>query len=247
MPLRDHFRPPISEYRRWEGFHGGWPMVIVQKLVPLLPPGFAAEPRVRLGAFYEVDIGAYEDGMPESSPFAEGGGGTATLAQPTLAPTFTGESEVSADYEYEVLVYDERDGRNLVAAIEIVSPGNKDRRDARDAFAAKTSRLLGRGICVSIVDLVTSRKFNLYEKMLRRCRLKDESLGGEPPAIYAATARTRPANRPNPHVRNFDAWFFELSVGKPLPSIPVWLDEGLRVMVDLEASYEETCKVLAIR
>ena len=32
MPLRDHFRPPLSEKRSWEGFHGGWPMMIVAAL-----------------------------------------------------------------------------------------------------------------------------------------------------------------------------------------------------------------------
>ena len=30
MPLRDHFRPPLSDQRSWEGLHGGWPMMIVQ-------------------------------------------------------------------------------------------------------------------------------------------------------------------------------------------------------------------------
>jgi hypothetical protein len=29
MPLRDHFRPPLDDLTSWEGFHGGWPMMIV--------------------------------------------------------------------------------------------------------------------------------------------------------------------------------------------------------------------------
>jgi hypothetical protein len=32
MPLRDHFRPALDKIASWEGFHGGWPMVIVQHL-----------------------------------------------------------------------------------------------------------------------------------------------------------------------------------------------------------------------
>lgn len=36
MPLRDHFRPPLDEIASWEGFHGGWPMVIVQQLRKVL-------------------------------------------------------------------------------------------------------------------------------------------------------------------------------------------------------------------
>lgn len=34
MPLRDHFRPPLSEVSSWEEVHGGWPMVIVQHRQP---------------------------------------------------------------------------------------------------------------------------------------------------------------------------------------------------------------------
>ena len=37
MPLRDHFRPPVSKRSSWEGFHGGWPMRIVEELAPRLP------------------------------------------------------------------------------------------------------------------------------------------------------------------------------------------------------------------
>jgi hypothetical protein len=57
MPLRDHFHPPISKRSSWEGFHGGWPMYIIEELAPRLPEGFIAEPRVHLGTYaYEVLI-----------------------------------------------------------------------------------------------------------------------------------------------------------------------------------------------
>ena len=45
MPLRDHFRPPVSKKSSWEGFHAMWPTCIVQQLRKLLPPGYVAEPR----------------------------------------------------------------------------------------------------------------------------------------------------------------------------------------------------------
>jgi hypothetical protein len=50
MPLRDHFRPPIDDRHSWDELHGGWPMVIVQKLGPKLPPEYVAAPRVHLGS-----------------------------------------------------------------------------------------------------------------------------------------------------------------------------------------------------
>jgi hypothetical protein len=54
MPLRDHFRPPLDQQRSWEGFHGGWPMVIVQSFQARLPPNFVADPRVHLGAAFDT-------------------------------------------------------------------------------------------------------------------------------------------------------------------------------------------------
>jgi len=37
MPLRDHFRPPLDDVHSWDELHGGWPMMIVRKLVEVLP------------------------------------------------------------------------------------------------------------------------------------------------------------------------------------------------------------------
>ena len=60
MPLRDHFRPPVSKQASWEGFHGMWPASIVQQLRKRLPPGYVAEPRAHLGTLMEIDVGALE-------------------------------------------------------------------------------------------------------------------------------------------------------------------------------------------
>ena len=35
-------------------------------------------------------------------------------------------------------------------------------------------------------------------------------------------------------------------VGQPLPEIPLWLTEELRVTLPLEVGYEETCRILGI-
>src|SRR5207244_2285614 len=129
MPLRDHFRPPVSTRSSWEGLHGGWPMAMVQRLSPLLPAEFTAEPRVHLGTYYEMDVSAYEDDEPKkpwlSSEKESGGVATATWAPPQ--PTFAVDADLAEQYEYEVLVYDQAHGRHLVAAVETVSPANKDR------------------------------------------------------------------------------------------------------------------------
>lgn len=64
MPLRDHFHPPISKRSSWEGFHGGWPMRIVEELAPRLPERFVAEPRVHLGSPEEYTTGQTLPSLP---------------------------------------------------------------------------------------------------------------------------------------------------------------------------------------
>jgi hypothetical protein len=44
-----------------------------------------------------------------------------------------------------------------------------------------------------------------------------------------------------------EIWAYLLAVGSNLPTLPIWLDEDRAVSLDLEASYEETCRALRIR
>ncbi len=91
MPLRDHFRSPLDDETQWEGFHGGWPMMIVAHLSRDLPRRYVAAPRVHSGAAVEIDVATYEKdalGSP-SLPESQGNGGVATAVwappQPTLS------------------------------------------------------------------------------------------------------------------------------------------------------------------
>ena len=63
MPLRDHFRSPLDDVHSWDGLHGGWPAMIVQKLIEVLPEPHFAAPRVHLGTLSEVDIGTEGNGV----------------------------------------------------------------------------------------------------------------------------------------------------------------------------------------
>src|SRR4051812_49906554 len=93
MPLRDHFRPPVEKRHSWDELHGGWPMVIVQKLFPHLPDGFVAAPGVHLGTAFEIDVSAYEQDEPVAAPMPggrdSGGGGVAVAPPPPPQPTLT--------------------------------------------------------------------------------------------------------------------------------------------------------------
>jgi hypothetical protein len=157
------------------------------------------------------------------------------------APTMVAEAELTEQYEYEVLVYDHSRGRQLVAAVEIVSPANKDRPENRRAFVAKCSALLQKRVCVSIVDLVTTRHFNLYADLLESIDRPDPKFA-PPPATYAVTCRgRRVCEKPR-----FETWAYPLVVGQPLPILPIWLTDDLAVSLDLETSYEEACRALRV-
>src|SRR5438105_10059976 len=109
MPLRDHFRPPVWKQASWEGFHGCWPMTMVQQLSRRLPENFSAEPRVHLGTFLEIDDRAY-DGVEAAVPSrstSNGAGGIATATWAPPQPTLAVDSDLAAQYEYEVLVFDQ--------------------------------------------------------------------------------------------------------------------------------------------
>ena len=54
----------------------------------------------------------------------------------------------------------------LVAAIELISPANKDRPEHRSQFTSKCAALLRQGVSLVLVDVVTARNVNLYADLL---------------------------------------------------------------------------------
>lgn len=244
MPLRDHFRPPVSKQSSWEGFHGFWPAAMVQALANQLPTGYVAEPRVHLGSFYEIDVTTYQHSGPDESvprP-STSNGGVAVAPSAAPAPTFAVDAEIPEQYEYEVLIYDVERARTLVAAVEIVSPANKDRPESRQLFVAKCAALMRKGVCVSIVDLVTVRHNNLYVDLLTLIGCTDPAFASNPSPTYAVTCRRHMVNRKS----RVETWSHRLTIGQALPSLPIWLDEIRSVTLDLETSYEQTCRTLRI-
>ena len=199
MPLRDHFRPPLDKKTSWEGFHGSWPAVIVMALNRKLPPRYLAEPRVHLGVSMEIDVTAFDEEMPAppASGFARTGeGGVATAVWAPPRPTFAVATDLPDQYAYEVRVFDTWRDRRLVAAVELVSPANKDRPENRRAFVTKCAALLQQRVSVAIVDLVTTRQFNLYGDLLDLIGQADPAAGPSRPRCMPPPAAGRPRMRP---------------------------------------------------
>jgi hypothetical protein len=141
MPLLDHFHPPLFGKRHWESFHSAWAAYLAEDLNRRLPEHYFAEEFPHAGAaVVEIDVGTFEDAVGSADA---DGSATATLPSKTWAPpkaAFTIPA-VFAD-DFEVRVISNKPGPTLVAAIELVSPRNKDRAEARRAFAIKCASYL---------------------------------------------------------------------------------------------------------
>ena len=112
----------------------------------------------------------------------------------------------------------------------------------RRVFVARCAALLQQQVSVVLVDVVTTSQFNLYGALLELIGQDDPCLAPEPPPLYAAACRWARAG----DAWRFRAWTYTLTLGQPLPTLPLWLSDRLAVPLELEASYEETCRSLRI-
>jgi hypothetical protein len=243
MPLLDHFHPPLFPERRWESFHAIWATAIVARLnEAVLPSAYYAETQVHIGGRVEVDVATLE-GAPPAGPTAAapGNGPVATLpaagvwAPPAPALVL---STIFPD-EIEVQVFGSPTGAHLVAALELVSPGNKDRPETRQAFTAKCSSYLQLGIGLVIVDVVTDRLANLHNELLRLLGQPEAARMPGEAELYAVAYR--PARRAAGD--QIDCWPVPLAVGQALPTLPLALRDGPTLPVDLELTYSQARRI----
>src|SRR5439155_25424907 len=82
------------------------------------------------------------------------------------APGLAVAVELPAVDEVEVQVFADDGDPRLAAAVELLSPRNKDRPQARQAFAVKCVGYLQQGSSVVVVDTVTTRRADLNAAIL---------------------------------------------------------------------------------
>lgn len=228
--LRDHFHPPFSDQYGWKSFHTQWAAVLTADLNTRLPEGWRAAGEAEFGI--EVDVGVLDDNGDTTTPDAD----SWQPDPPTKTIPFTMTTDV-----VEVRVKNPSYGPELVGAIELVSPANKDRPGTRDAFASKCASLLHEGAGLVIVDIVTSRRANLHEQIVRKWEADDLEFQS---GIYATAYR--PANADSNGQSSLDIWAEELQLGSPLPILPLCLRVGPTMPIDLNASYLQTLEQLRI-
>jgi len=237
MPLFDHFRPPVENDLPWDSLHSAWATYIATALNQRwLTRDFIALEHTHAGPHVEIDVGTYERPVPPVRP-STSNGGVATLPEVYAPPrALTAIPAVFPD-RFEVRVFSRQDGRQLVGAIELVSSGNKDREEERQAFVAKCANYLQQGVSVVVIDVVTNRRANLHNDLLH---FLNAEAGRLPEEVYLYAAAYRPVLRAQkPQI---DVWAERCSVAAALPTMPLRLTGDLFVPVELEATYTETCR-----
>jgi hypothetical protein len=120
---------------------------------------------------------------------------------------------------------------DVVAVVEVVSPGNKASAHAIRAFARKAVQLLQAGVNLSIVDLFPPGPRDpqgIHKVIWDRVRDEPFALPPDKPltvAAYAAGPDTV-------------AYVEPVAVGEPLPDMPIFLTADHYVPCPLEATYQ---------
>lgn len=238
MPLLDHFHPPLKGRRHWHSFHNAWATHLAAALNQQLPEGYFAEPNVMFGI--EIDVAALEEppALLAAPAATSGASAVPCLAWTPPAPAQT-VPFLPVSETVEVTVFNSSGGPNLVGAIELVSPANKDRAEHRQAFVSKCETYLHQGVGLVVIDIVTERAANLHNELL--VRLTDSSVLPLPAHLYATAYRV--VNRDETAL---DIWQETLALGQPLPTLPLWLRGDLCLPVELHSTYERTCLDLRI-
>jgi hypothetical protein len=155
------------------------------------------------------------------------------LNESLLPAGYFAEIEAGFPAGYGVRVFAAEAEPTLVAAVELVSPANKDAERARHAFAARCASYLQQGTGLVVVDIVTSQPANMHDELTRLLGWGGGSREiGDPPLEAVGY---RPAHREGSDV--IDVWPYPLAVGEPLVVVPLALSGAGCMPLDLEASY----------
>ena len=164
-----------------------------------------------------------------SSPDPEDVGGLALATAPPTTAIRDSLDEVSTSPARRRVVIRHASSDDAVGLIEIVSPGNKDRRSAVDQFIGKVTAAVREGLNVQVIDLFPPGRFDpggLHATIWAE-------LGGtyDPPAdrplALAAYAAALPVT----------AYVEPAAVGMSVADLPLFLTPDRYVNVPLETTY----------
>jgi hypothetical protein len=249
MPIHDWTRVFAGAFHH---FHHEWISEIQRALNRgLLPSDYyamAEQVMGRRGDEEEDEVGRSQPDVltlqiPGASaggrnPAAVGGGVAVADAPPKIRFRSTTNASLYAAKAKAVVVR-HQSGHEVVAVIELVSPGNKaNTRDFR-AFVDKTQGLLAAGIHVLVVDLFPPTRRDpegLHPEIFGEEGEDDSAEGGGRPFRFSPA---KPLTCASYVASRYGGAYVEpLAVGDPLPdAMPVFLTRGRYVPVPLEATY----------
>lgn len=218
MPSPFRGMDPFLESELWTSVHFALSAEIVRQLAPRVQPKYLVLPVERMIMAMPEDIGvALADAYPDASVVEQAGGptlGTEASGAPALVAPIRLATVVPSSIPHVTVEIRDAAGRQLVTAIEVLSPTNK-RGAGREEYLAKRARLLLSQAHLVEIDLL---------RRGQRVPLRDPL----PPASYyvlVSRAETRPLA---------DVW--PIALGQPLPVVPIPLLPGdPDVPLDLQA------------
>lgn len=233
MPIHDWTSVKAGTFHN---FHVLWTSTLTNHLnAGLLPPGFFAMAEQVIGG-PEPDVVSLQ-ARPQGPPARAGVAVAPARPRATFVMPLPEEKERFARKANRIAVH--HDLGNVVAVIELVSPGNKESRHAIRAFVEKACALIGQGVNLLIVDLFPPGPRDPQGVHgLIWDEITDQSFALPPgkPLTLAAyqTAPTR------------IAYVEPVAVGDPLPDMPLFLQEEHYVNVPLAETYNATWNALPV-
>jgi hypothetical protein len=223
MPIHDWTRVRSN---RFHDFHQSWTIAIRNELnAGRLPAGYFAMVEQRAGGS-EADVITLE----LTPPAGAAPGGVAVDLQPPKARFVTRSETAGYARKANRITVRHPDG-DVVAVVEIVSPGNKDSRHAIRTFARKAAEILQAGVHLLVVDRFPPGRRDpqgIHKVIWDRLRDEPFALPPDKPltvAAYAADTETV-------------AYVEPVAVGDSLPDMPVFLTALRYVPCPLETTYQ---------
>lgn len=221
MPIHDWTKVPSGLFHH---FHQGWAFEIVRALNRgRLPKGLTALVEQRSGPL-ETDVLAVEKRRRPRIDL----GGVATLEEPKTQIVRQTTKTLYARRASRVVVRHHMG--EIIAVIEIVSPGNKDSKASLGDFVDKTIDLLLQGVHVLVVDLfppTVRDPSGIHKAIWDQIHEEEFSLpkGKNRVLVSYESGGER------------KAYVDLLGVGDVLPDMPLFLDNGAHIKVPLESTY----------
>jgi hypothetical protein len=232
MPIHDWTRVDAGIFH---DFHQSWITEIKRVLNQgILPPDYYALAEQQAAGFAPdvVTLQLHGNGSVNQTPATLPGPakGGARVAPPKLQPVAQTDMTFYRRKQNAISVR-HVSGDELVAMVEIVSPGNEAGRNALRAFVQKTAALLNLGIHLLIIDVHPPGKRDpqgIHGEIWEEIACEEYVAPEDKPltlAAYESDVTVR-------------AYVVSLAVGDPLIDMPLFLETGKAVEVPLEATYQ---------